>query len=205
MLCIDDALRAISETYQEKKMFLDVGCGGGNRTLIFKDYGRRVFGVDRLVWLSDAAKREITFTQADFMQGRLSFEDSFFDIIFSFDVIEHLPEPKMMLREIRRLLNKNGVFVISTPNRERLCAFFLYKLGLRRLPFCPDESTKSFDPYAAHVIEYTDSELRALLDAEGFSVIRSHRLFYGLPGRTGIPVFFSLPLYHNMIIECKKK
>lgn len=205
MQCIAEALHSISDEYKDRKMFLDIGCGDGNRTLLFKDHGRTVFGVDRLVWLTDTAKQQIMFTQADFMQGCLPFEDSSFDMIFSFDVIEHLKDPRPMLKEIYRILNKEGVFIISTPNRNRLLGFFLQLFGLRRLPYYPNKNTIASDPYSAHVIEYTFSELARLLVENGFKVINSHKIYYGISGMYGIKTLFSAPFFHNIILECVKR
>lgn len=203
--CIESSLREISERYPEKRMICDVGCGDGTRTVLFERDGRTIYGVDRVNWLSEGVKGKIILKQEDFINSTTSFGDKFFDIVLSFDVIEHLPEPTIMLREIFRILKDDGVLVISTPNRHRLLAYFLYLFRLRKLPYLPDENTKDTDPYAYHVIEYTDRELQNLLAREGFDVARKHKLFYGLTGRYGISELYSLPLYHNIIFECRKR
>jgi 2-polyprenyl-3-methyl-5-hydroxy-6-metoxy-1,4-benzoquinol methylase len=205
MFCIAASLREISDKYRAKKTFLDVGCGDGSRTAIFNAHGRTVWGIDRMVWLADGVRKHIRFVQADFMEGRLAFEDGSFDLIFSFDVIEHLKEPSVMLDEMRRLLKKDGVLIISTPNRNRICGFILQAAGLRKFPFYPDEGTREFDPYAWHYREYTAGELRRFLRAEGFETVVTRKIFYGLPGRAGLATCFSLPLYHNIILECRKR
>ena len=46
-------------------------------------------------------------------------EDSTFDLIICFEVIEHLPEPLKAIKELSRLLKKDGQLVITAPN---LCA-----------------------------------------------------------------------------------
>lgn len=46
----------------------------------------------------------------------LPFESSQFDAVTAFDVIEHVPDVDLLLREIRRVLRPNGIFIFQTPN-----------------------------------------------------------------------------------------
>lgn len=202
--CLKDVLSDISYKYRDKKHFLDVGCGDGTRTILFDEFGRVVCGVDCVDWLKETTKDKIDFRQEDFIKNKLSYESESFNIIISFDVIEHLLEPRIMLKETYRILKKDGVFIISTPNRNRLCGFFLLLFGLRKFPYHPNKETIGSDPYSAHVTEYTISSLRTLLKKQGFIVSKYHKLFYGLTGKHGLRSFFSLPLFHNIIFECVK-
>lgn len=204
MNCIENILKNISYKYRDKKYFLDVGCGDGTRTILFDEFERLIYGVDRIYWLKEAIKDRINFRHEDFMETALSYKNDYFDIILSFDVIEHLPRPRVMLREIYRLLKKDGIFIISTPNRNRLFSFFLQLSGLRKFPYYPNKETIDCDPYSAHIIEYNSSRLGTLLNQEGFKVIKIHKIFYGMSGRYGLSYLFSLPLFHNIIFECGK-
>ena len=123
-------------------------------------------------------------------------------MVFSYDVIEHLPEPEFLLKETYRLLRKNGVLIISTPNRHRLLGFVLIALGLRRFPdVCQGDPAV---PYALHWREYTAHELVSFLSQQGFKVLGTRKVFYRLTGRFGLRECCGLPLYHNIIIECMK-
>lgn len=46
------------------------------------------------------------------------FDDGFFDAVVMFEVLEHIPEPDAMLREIRRLLAPGGLVVAEVPNHD---------------------------------------------------------------------------------------
>lgn len=48
--------------------------------------------------------------------GVLPFADGDFNVVTAFDVIEHIPDVASLLREIRRVLRPNGLFVFQTPN-----------------------------------------------------------------------------------------
>jgi 2-polyprenyl-3-methyl-5-hydroxy-6-metoxy-1,4-benzoquinol methylase len=204
--CIEVTLQEISDKYGDMKDLCDIGCGDGTRTILFDRYGRKIYGVDRIDWIHENIRKRFFFIKSDFINSAIPFDNQRFDIVMSFDVIEHMDETKarIMLREIHRVLRDNGVLIISTPNRNRLLAFFLYLFRLRKLPYLPDPATKDVDPYAYHVKEYTSSELEQLLKQEGMSVFKKHKVFYGLTGMFGILKCFSFPFYHNIIFECKK-
>jgi len=202
-VCIEQALLKISERYRDKKTFLDLGCGDGMKTVLFAAFDRCVTGVDRMEWLHPATRTGIRFHQEDFLTGRLSLPDKSFDLILSFDVIEHLPDPTPMLKEIARLLRDDGVLILSTPNRLRIGGVVLSLLGRRTFPWYPNPANREIDPYCGHVREYTMRETERTLNREGFSVVRKHRLFYGMGG-FGLFALGPMPFYHNIIVECVK-
>ena len=44
-------------------------------------------------------------------------KDSFFDIVLSFDVLEHIPDVDAHLSEVRRVLKPGGLYLFQTPNK----------------------------------------------------------------------------------------
>ena len=70
----------------------------------------------------------------------MAFPDRDFDVVTSFQVIEHVPDAEVYVAAIARVLRHEGVFVVTTPNR-------LTSLGV--------------NPY--HLHEFTPAELRQLL------------------------------------------
>lgn len=202
--CISSILSEISYKYKGKKRLLDIGCGDGTRTVLFDGFQRKLSGIDRMDWLKESLRKRIDFLREDFMEQKLSIDNESCDMIISIDVIEHLKDPQPMLGEIHRILNKEGVLIISTPNRNRLLGLFLRLCGLRKFPYYPNKNTVASDPYSAHVIEYTFSELAYLLVKNGFKVIHGYKVFYGISGMYGIKTLFSAPFFHNIILECQK-
>lgn len=104
----------------KEKDVLDVACGEGYGSSFMADVARSVDGVD----ISDEAvqhastvykKPNLTFHQGSAIG--LDFADASFDVVVSFETIEHLAEQAQMLAEIRRVLRPDGVLVISSPNR----------------------------------------------------------------------------------------
>jgi SAM-dependent methyltransferase len=62
------------------------------------------------------------YPEAEFVTGdiaKLPLEDGAFDLVVSFETIEHVPKPEEALRELRRVLAPDGRLVISTPNKHQ--------------------------------------------------------------------------------------
>jgi ubiquinone/menaquinone biosynthesis C-methylase UbiE len=79
-----------------------------------------VVGVDISDETLQHASNTYKKTNLDFCTGSavaLDFSDDLFDVVVSFETIEHLVEQAQMLAEIRRVLRPDGVLVISSPNR----------------------------------------------------------------------------------------
>ena len=102
------------------KDVLDVACGEGYGSSFIADMAHLVVGVD----ISEEAvqhasaiyrKRNLTFLQGSAID--LNFAEASFDVVVSFETIEHLSEQPQMLAEIRRVLRPDGLLVISSPNR----------------------------------------------------------------------------------------
>jgi SAM-dependent methyltransferase len=104
---------------------LDLGCATGSASLAFAwRHCRQVVGLD-ITWdpLGLKLARQRTQVQklaVDFTQGdgcRLPYASNTFDFCFCEWVIEHIPTPLTLLRELGRVLVPGGVLYISTNNR----------------------------------------------------------------------------------------
>lgn len=102
------------------KTVLDVACGEGYGSFLMAEVAHSVVGVD----ISDEAVRHASSAYSNqnlkFIQGSASsllFPNDSFDVVVSFETIEHLLEQEEMIAEIRRVLRPSGVLVISSPNR----------------------------------------------------------------------------------------
>jgi SAM-dependent methyltransferase len=100
---------------------LDAGCGTGNETVeLLRQAPRlRIHGVDlSRAAVAIAAGRPET-GKATFCCSALEclpFPDAAFDYISSHEVIEHVEDPAVVLRELHRVVRPGGVCVIATPN-----------------------------------------------------------------------------------------
>lgn len=107
--------------FVQDKSVLDCGCGGGyGSDYLAKNGARTVIGTDLSVWSIDQAKMLYKQDNLQFlvMDGTdLKFKDCIFDVVTSFQVIEHLRDCKKHLSEVKRVLKPGGIFIIATPNK----------------------------------------------------------------------------------------
>jgi hypothetical protein len=98
---------------------LDAGCGEGYGAALLAEVGRRVVGVDRAEAVHPAAARHqrpgLEFRVVDL--ERLEALGDRFDLVLSFQVIEHLPDPLGFLRALAACTAPGGELIVTTPNR----------------------------------------------------------------------------------------
>lgn len=128
---------------------LDLGCGSGYGAASLADIAASVVAVDISAdAVAFAAERyragNLSFQVID-GSGPLPFADGQFDVVLSFQVIEHVHDTATYLREARRVLKPGGVMIIVTPDRT-----------LRLLPF-----QKPWNRW--HVREYSMASLERMV------------------------------------------
>ncbi|MBP1647571.1 MAG: putative SAM-dependent methyltransferase [Bacteroidetes bacterium] len=139
--------------------FLDLGCATGQVLLVAREYGWQAAGVELSAWAAERARKKGfdvytgTLEEARYAEGSM-------DVVTMFDVIEHIPDPRATLREIRRILRPGGALVLQTPNADGFGARVLYRS--RSMIVQPD----------AHLILFSPSGIRRMLEQEGFDVAR---------------------------------
>jgi len=99
---------------EDSQRILDLGCGTGYGTHELADALPRTFAVDRISPDPAARHPRAGFIRAD--ATRLPLRSAAFDMVVSFQVIEHLEDPVPYLETIARLLRPGGVAILTTPN-----------------------------------------------------------------------------------------
>lgn len=105
------------------KTVLDAACGEGYGSHLMAEYAQQVTGLDiseeAVKWAGERYRdrNNLKFVTGDVTS--LPFEDKSFDIVVSFETIEHISEQQQQafLGEIRRVLKEDGCLLMSTPNR----------------------------------------------------------------------------------------
>lgn len=97
---------------------LEVGCGEGRGVETLLPLADSYLGLDKIQEV--IADLKTRFPKVEFRQAVIppfaGIEDNSFDTVVSFQVIEHIPNDRLFLEEIYRVLKPGGKAVISTPN-----------------------------------------------------------------------------------------
>ncbi len=160
-----EKLRLLGTEGLRGAVLMDVGCGAGSFLDLVKGVCRVTIGIEPTASLRQAvvAKGHVGFPYcsdaAAEWEGRV-------DVAALFSVIEHVPDPKALLHDIRRLLRPGGRLLLSTPNRRDWL-----------LDVLPDD----YAPFFYRLVHtwYFDADaMRRLAELAGFaqaSVFYSHR------------------------------
>lgn len=110
-----------AQPYCAGKVVLDAACGSGYGTAELGRVATRVVGVDVDGPAVDYARSRygggnVAFEVMDV--SSLQFDGDSFDVVVSFETIEHIRDREAFLREVTRVLRPSGAFVVSTPNVE---------------------------------------------------------------------------------------
>ena len=125
--------RAILNRFEEWKSpgrLLDVGCGAGHFLTEAEARGWQASGLevsrsglDILKRVKEEGRFKFSIIEGHLEDARFPAES--FDAITLFEVIEHLEEPSVLLREVHRLLTKKGILYLTTPNYGSLSRIIL--------------------------------------------------------------------------------
>ena len=137
--------------------FLDIGCATGMLLSFMREKGWKVQGVELC---RESAGYAIKRKNLDVFIGPLheaAFPESSFSVIHFSHLIEHVPDPKGFITEVRRILAPHGLAVITTPNINGFQAR-LFKERWR-------------SAIADHLTLFSKDTLKHLLEESGFKVL----------------------------------
>jgi SAM-dependent methyltransferase len=145
-------VRVIRANCPNARRIVDIGSGRGGFLEICRGEFRDAIGIDTEQAAARlCAERRLPFVLAD--AERLPFASGSIDVVRAKEIIEHLPEPRRMLREIRRVMAPGGLFLAHVPSHFSA----LYPVG------------NFWDDYT-HVRPLSRSGLYRLLSDAGFAV-----------------------------------
>lgn len=149
----------------------DVGCGSALKLMEVASTrpGTHFVGFDQASAIRFCKK---THAGREFHEANLDepivYDGEKFDLVNCSDVIEHVAGPERLLASLRGLVAKDGLILVSTPERDATRG--------KDAMSCPNRY---------HVREWNKAEFEAFVKSEGFSVVSSEMLF---PMRVGRPL-----------------
>ena len=147
------------------KSVLDVGCASGYMTnkisrILLKS---KIYAIDAYKDAVDFGKRKyphIKFKVAD--AHKLPFQANSFDLVVCYETIEHVSNPMKMLKEMQRVLKKDGVAVVAMDSGNLLfrIVWFIW------------ENTKGKVWQKAHLHPFEHRDLEKLIERSGFKILQ---------------------------------
>lgn len=125
-------LERVMPLFRRGERILEVGAGTGRQALELRMAGFDVEAID--LESSNYAETRI-FPIVDYDGRNIPFPDNSFDVVFSSNVLEHVPDLQQMHAEIRRVLRQNGrcIHVVPAAKWQFWTIVSGYPLALRSL------------------------------------------------------------------------
>ncbi len=146
------------EQYRKTNKLLDVGCGMGYFLIQAKKRGWEVYGTE----YSETAVAICEKEGVEMRKGQLTpelFTNESFDVITSFEVLEHINNPNEELQLIHQFLRKDGLFYCTTPNFNSLMRYYL-------------KSDYDVITYPEHLSYYIKKTLNRMITQNGFRKVK---------------------------------
>jgi cyclopropane fatty-acyl-phospholipid synthase-like methyltransferase len=145
--------------YANGKSVLDIACGVGYGSQLLHEAGAASvtgvdLSVDAIAYATDHYAKQIIFIAED----AENFQSGCYGLIVSFETLEHLENRDKFLHNLHAMLNKNGLLIISTPNK-------VITSPMKH----PERIHNHY-----HKVEYREKGFQEALESAGFSITERH-------------------------------
>ncbi len=179
----------------EIDVILDIGCGNGQSTLKAAKKVKKIIGIDvddKELAKAKSEAQGLKIKNAKFLkstaEGKLDFGDKTFDKVLFFDVLEHLENQRLALSEIWRVLKKDGILLLSVPNKNTSWKKLQRKVNL------------SYFSDPDHKREYSENEIKKQLIQHEFKILEVKPVVFDTPAAPFFDLIggFSIALYEKI-------
>ncbi|MEW6556086.1 MAG: class I SAM-dependent methyltransferase [Elusimicrobiota bacterium] len=132
--------------YLAEKKVLDIGCATGE---YLQTFSKDSIGIDLSSPNVDICRQKGLKVKETDINQPLPFQNAEFDVVFCSHVLEHVDSPVFLLREINRVLKKNGITIICLPT----------EISIARVL-----KDKYFEAHRGHLYSFTISNMRRLFE-----------------------------------------
>ncbi len=141
--CQHQKVYAFIKKFIKNKLVLEIGSGNGYGAYKLSKHAKKILALDKDKLSIQKSNEKLRSKNLIFINSDIESFNSKekFDVIIVLQTIEHIRDPKKLLKKIKSFLKDNGLVIISTPNR----------------------ITQSFNENPYHYREYSPSEFKNLL------------------------------------------
>ena len=151
----------IEKEKPQKGKILDIGAGTGDFLKVAKKKGWEVFGAEPNAQARTLAQAK----EVDLVESTSNLNESTFDVITMWHVLEHVSDLGVQIAELQRLLKKDGLLVIAVPNFKSFDADH-YK-----------EFWAAYD-VPRHLYHFSRRSIRKIFSKNGFHLLYSEPLLF---------------------------
>jgi 2-polyprenyl-3-methyl-5-hydroxy-6-metoxy-1,4-benzoquinol methylase len=148
------SLKFIEKFHPQRGRLLDVGTAGGSFLAVATQAGWDVAGCEPNRWLCEWGNKHYGLNIVSGTIFDMKLPDAAFDVVTLWDVLEHTPDPKAVLKECANVLKPGGLLVVNYPDIHSSIA----RLMGRRWVFL----------LSVHLYYFTSETLKAVLSQGGF-------------------------------------
>ncbi|MBC8506392.1 MAG: class I SAM-dependent methyltransferase [Anaerolineales bacterium] len=153
------SLELIERLVPDKGCILDIGTAAGAFLGVAKSRGWEVAGSEPNRWMAEWGNEHYGIDIQPGTVFDMNLPDAHYDVVTLWDVLEHTPDPKAVLRECRRVLKPNGLLIVNYPDINSVIA----RLMGRKWVFL----------ISVHLYFFTIQTIREMLNQTGFKMQRS--------------------------------
>lgn len=173
---------------ENAKTLLDVGCGEGAMASQIKEkYGIEAWGIEFMKEEGKKAEKKLNKIIIDTVENAIDeLPDDYFDVIYFNDVLEHLPNPNLVLTKIKQKLTKDGIIISSIPNVRYHSVFkqYFFKKDWKY------EKAGVMD--FTHLRFFTSKSIRRMYENAGYEIMKHQGIN---KTKSLMPYFYNLPLF----------
>jgi ubiquinone/menaquinone biosynthesis C-methylase UbiE len=152
---------ALSEEFYKDKIILDIGCGPRG-SLEWAEMAKERIGLDPLSeHYSKMGAKDHKMTYIKAYVENIPFPDNYFDVICSFNSLDHVDNLETACKEIKRTLKKNGLFLLM--------------VDIHTLPTLTEPQTMSWNFINEHFPEFEIIEEKHLERTETYKIYTNVR------------------------------
>lgn len=155
-----DTKKILAREFPDRGTLVEIGSGMGYLLNFFREDGWTTIGIDPNVGLCMYARNKLGLTVIPGTLDEANFAPESISVVTMMHVIEHVPDPMSIFREVYRILKVGGYFILETPRYDTL----MFKLLGRR------ERSLSCD---GHIYFFTTRTLADMATNAGFHIIRT--------------------------------
>ena len=157
----------IKKYLPEPSRVADLAAGEGAFSVRLKELGHSVKAIDFSDenWKAPEIELELQNLDSEFAEKILA-GDNKFDAVVAIEIIEHLENPFRFARECAKLLKKDGLLFLTTPNVEAVQSRLIFLYTGRLLSFGDYETVRP-----AHITPIFKWKLEMLLGEAGFEIV----------------------------------